>query len=499
MNDILILQQRIAELEQLLEREKQSSLKKDEKIAYLYEQFLLAQQKRFGKSSEAYPGQGELFNEAEEILAQEEAKPETQTISYTRKKPVRKPLPKELPREQIIHDIEDKTCDCCGNELHKMGEDKCEKLVFIPATVKVQEHIRPKYACRHCEKKAIATPIKQAKMPLMPINKGIATPSLLSQIITSKYQSGLPLYRQESMFKQYNIDLSRQTMSQWIMRCATLFDPLIADFKSLLLQQPVIFSDDTTLQVVSLERATSYMWVYGCGTDKPKPNTLIPNIVLYEFTETHVHDSPKNYLEEYQGYMQVDGFEGYARTGATLVGCWAHARRYFIEAKKLQGKKAGKADVVLTLIQKLYAVEFTIKEKTVEEKYRVRQKQSKPILDELKLWLEKNRSSIVGNTKLIKAADYLINQWEKLVRYVEDGRLNIDNNRAERAVKPFVIGRKNWLFSNTVSGAKASATLYSIVETAKANGLVPYDYIILCLEELCQPKPDLTKLLPWNI
>ena len=188
MNNVLTLQQRVAELEKLLENKKQLLLEKDEKIAYLYEQFRLAQQKRFGKSTESYDGQLNLFDEAEDILCDIEPAVETteETIIYTRNKPVRKPLPKDLPREQILHDIEDKTCDCCGNELHKMGEDKSEKLVFIPATIKVEEHIRPKYACRHCEKHETTTPIKQAKMPPMPIEKGIATASLLSQIITSK-------------------------------------------------------------------------------------------------------------------------------------------------------------------------------------------------------------------------------------------------------------------------------------------------------------------------
>ncbi|AZG71716.1 IS66 family transposase [Shewanella livingstonensis] len=490
MENELALKQRIAELEKLLAQ-------KDAHIAALEERWRLAQQKQFGKSAEGFVGQGELFNEVEEIV--EAAEAEQQSISYTRKKPVRKPLPKDLPREQVIHDITDKTCDCCGGELHKMGEDKSEKLEFIPAQIKVIEHIRPKYACRHCDKSSTQTPIKQASMPAMPINKGIATASLLSQLITSKYQYGLPLYRQEAMFKQYGIELSRQTMSSWIDKSATLFAPLVARLKAELLKQPTLFADETPLKVVKSDKVNSYMWVYCSGRDSPDPNNPIPNIVLYDFHNSRAAACVVNYLAGYQGYLHVDGYQAYARTEATLIGCWAHARRKFIDAKKLQGKnKTGKADVVLSLIQKLYAVESRVKDKSVDEKYIARQQASVPILDKLKAWLEQNQPNLVGNTKLIEAANYLANQWHKLIRYVDDGRLSIDNNRAERAVKPFVIGRKNWLFSQTANGAHASATLYSIVETAKVNGLIPFDYIMVCLDELCKPEPNIDSLLPWN-
>ena len=490
MKNELALKQRIAELEKLLAQ-------KDAQIAALEERWRLAQQKQFGKSAEGFVGQGELFNEVEEIV--EAAEAEQQSISYTRKKPVRKPLPKDLPREQVIHDIEDKTCDCCGGELHKMGEDKSEKLEFIPAQIKVVEHIRPKYACRHCDKSSTHTPIKQASMSAMPINKGIATSSLLSQLITSKYQYGLPLYRQEAMFKQYGIELSRQTMSSWIDKSAALFAPLVERLKAELLKQPTLFADETPLKVVKSDKVNSYMWVYCSGRDSPDPNNPIPNIVLYDFHNSRAAACVVNYLDGYQGYLHVDGYQAYAKTEATLIGCWAHARRKFIDAKKLQGKnKTGKADVVLSLIQKLYGVESRVKDKSVDDKYTTRQQASVPILDKLKAWLEQNQPNLVGNTKLIEAANYLANQWHKLIRYVDDGRLSIDNNRAERAVKPFVIGRKNWLFSQTANGAHASATLYSIVETAKINGLIPFDYIMVCLDELCKPEPNIDSLLPWN-
>ena len=490
MNDVFTLQQRVAELEKLLSQA-------NERNQYLLEQFRLAQQKQFGKSAEGFVGQGELFNEAEEVTVSVEAEP--LEISYTRSKPTRKPLPKDLPREQVIHDIDDKSCACCGGELHKIGEDTAEKLEFIPAQVKVIEHIRPKYACRDCDKSGTRSKIKQQPMPAMPINKGIATASLLSQLITSKYQYGLPLYRQESLFKQYGIELSRQTMSDWVIKSATLFTQLVERLKVELLKQPVLNADETTVNVVTSDKVNSYMWVYCSGADSPNPDNPLPNIVLYDYHASRAAACVMDYLDEYQGYLHVDGYQAYEKTHAKLVGCWAHARRKFIEAKKLQGKnKTGKADVVLSLIQKLYGIESRLKEKSSDEIYQTRQTLSKPILDQLKQWLEKHQPNLVGNSKLIDAANYMANQWAKLMMYVNDGRLRIDNNRAERAIKPFVIGRKNWLFSQTATGANASAILYSIIETAKANGLVPYDYITACLNELCQPAPDIDSLLPWN-
>ena len=491
MNTETTLHQRIAQLERLL-------AEKDARLLFLEEQFRLAQQKQFGKSAEGFAGQGELFNEVEEIAVLVEA--EQQDISYRRNKPKRNPLPKDLPREVVVHDISDaeKVCACCHGQLHKIGEDTSEKLDFIPAQVKVIEHVRPKYACRECEKTGTSNPIKQALMPVSPIPKGIATASLLSQLITSKYQYGLPLYRQESLFKQYGIALSRQTMSDWMLKSATLFTPLIKRLKETLRKQAVIHADETTVNVIKSEKIKSYMWLYCTGTDSPMPTSSIPNIVLYDYHDSRAGSCVVDYLDGYSGYLQVDGYQAYHQTQATLVGCWAHARRKFIEAKQAQPKgKSGKADVALSYIQKLYGIESRFKNATPEETYEARQTQAKPILDKLHGWF--TQQNVLSKSKLGEAITYLSNQWPKLLGYLEDGRLNIDNNRAERAIKPFVIGRKNWLFSQTANGADASAALYSIIETAKANGLVPFDYVKQCLDELCKPQPDIDAILPWNI
>jgi len=493
-----------------LELLKKIIAQKDATIAYLNEKFRLAQHKQFGKSSEGYPGQGELFNEAEELAVEseiEQTEAEKESITYERKKPVRKPLPKDLPREIVVHDIaeEDKSCHDCGHELHQMGEDKSEKLEFIPAQVKVVEHIRPKYSCRHCEQHASKVEIKQAPVPGSPIPKSFATASLLSQIITSKYQYGLPLYRQESLFKEYGIDLSRQTMSGWMLKSADLLKALYDKLHQILLQQNVIQADETTLKVIKSDKAKCYMWLYCTGTDSPENNhTDTPNIVLYDFHESRASQCAIDFLQGHSGYLQVDGYQGYACTDATLAGCWAHARRKFKEADIAQSKgkpKAGKATWAMSHIKKLYRIERLIKDKKPVEKQAYRAEHATPLLEEYKTWLDKSIQQVPPKSTLGKALAYSLNQWPKLIKYLEDGELNIDNNRAERAIKPFVIGRKNWMFSNTANGAHASSILYSIVETAKANNLVPFDYLHHVISVLSERDDDetLNKLLPWNV
>jgi transposase len=492
------------ELPNDIEQLKQIVLRQQSRLNYLEEQFRLAQHKQFGGSSEGHPGQGELFNEAEAEVEQPEA--EEKPTGDTRKKPQRKPLPKDLPREVVVIDIsdEDKVCACCNGELHKIGEDKSEKLEFIPAQAKVIETVRPKYACRACEKDGTSNTIKQAPVPTSIIPKGYATPSLLSQIITSKYQYGLPLYRQEAMFKQYGIDLSRKTMAEWMIKSQLALQILYERLRETLLQQAVIQADETTLKVLGETKTTCYMWLYCCGSDSPQTKSRgsnMPNIVLYDYQNSRSGQCAVDFLDGYSGYLQVDGYQGYAKTLAILVACMAHMRRKFVEAETAQAKgKTGKANWALNHIQKLYRIETQIKDKTAQEKQAIRQQQSLPLLNQFKDWLDKSALQVPPKTALGKALAYSLNQWPKLIRYIEDGNLSIDNNRAERAIKPFVIGRKNWLFSNTANGANASATLYSIIETAKANGLVPYDYLNYLFNEIPQLKPDdnIDHLLPWE-
>lgn len=467
---------------------------------YLLEQFRLAQQKQFGKSSEVHAGQGELFNEVEKIIDELQVEEKVSAQKKT-SQPKRQTLPKDLVRESIVIDLADgeKICDCCGHDLHQMGEKKSEQLKFIPAEVKVIETIRPQYSCRICEKTATKVQIKIAAVPSSPIPKSIATPSLLSQIITSKYQYSLPLYRQETMFKQHGIELNRKTMSEWMIKTSTLFKPIVEQLHQHLLKQPVVQADETTLKVIHEEKAKCYMWVYCSGTDSPIDNA-IKNIVLYDYHASRAGSCAVNYLKEFNGYLQADGYQGYEQVDAELIGCMAHARRKFVDAQTAEPKnKSGRANLAINKIAKLYRIEASIKDCPADEKKVIRVENSLPLLNDFKKWLDKSIQQVLPKSAIGKAIQYSLNQWEKLSGYIKSGDISIDNNRAERAIKPFVIGRKNWMFCNTASGANASAILYSIIETAKANGLTPFNYLMFLLEELPKQPEDLDYLMPWNV
>ena len=300
---------------------------KDRRIRLLEEQLRLAKHKQYGKQSEKDDRQEELFDETEatDQASQPTETPAKEQITYTRNKPKRKPLPENLPREVIVHDIDeaDKVCECCGGERHQMGEDRSEQLEYIPATLKVIEHVRPKYSCRTCEKTATTVNIKQAPVPPSPIPKSYATASLLSAIITHKFAYSLPLYRQELLFARMGIELSRQTLSSWLMQSATLMKPVVDRLHDILLAQAVIHADETPVRVINEDKAQCYMWVYCTGTDSPtaqSSNGDKPNIVLFDYQPSRAAACPIDYLQGYSGYLQVDGYAAYERTQATLVG-----------------------------------------------------------------------------------------------------------------------------------------------------------------------------------
>lgn len=520
-SEVEILRAELAKQARLIEKKEREIEKlKKEKFA-MFEELRLGRVRRYGASSEKGDNpQLPLFNEAEDAVDQLEqeldveeadATQETTTVVKKAAKPkVRRPLPENLPREEVIIDLtdEEKQCDTCGNPLHKMGEYRVKKLEFVPAKVVVKVYVYPKYSCRECDKNGTEVKVKRAPLKPSPIPKSFVTPSLLSEIIVNKYQFALPLYRQEAVLKQHGIDIPRATTSSWMIKASHLFKPLYERLHEILLTQPVIHADETKLKVnKDKERKSSYMWVYATGSDSLVKNEDIRHIVLFDYHHgARSAACPIKFLDGYNQYLQVDGYAAYEKTKATLAGCWAHARRKFVEADKAapapkKGKptRATKAKVAIAKIAKLYAIEQRCKDKTADERYQARQEQAKPILDDLKGWLDKNIEKAVPSTLLYKALSYTLGQWDKLTTYVEDGNIKIDNNRAERAVKPFVIGRKNWLFSETHSGATSSTRLYSIIETAKSNGLDPTRYITLCLEELCKPEPNIDMLLPWNV
>ena len=492
------------------------------KNTLLQEQINLLLHKRFGANSEKYRAeQSDLFNEAEayaeetgehEIQAEEssadadvtstEPAPSSQeSANPAVRKPGRKALPHELPRVEIIHDLPEDQRHCSeGHLLKEIGTEISEQLDIIPAKVQVLRHIRKKYACPCC-----LAEVKTAPLPPQPIPKSMASAGLLAYIATSKFLDALPLYRQSKQFLRIGVYLPRATLAQWMIRCGELIQALCNLMQEQLCQYPVLQMDETTLQVLKEEgreaSSQSYLWVQRSGSpDQP--------VVVFNYSPTRNQAVADQLLQGYSGTVQTDGYAGYpavcAKNGLRHAGCWAHARRKFDEALKAQGKaqpKAGKASKALIMIQKLYRIETQIKYLSADEKYRIRQQQAVPILHEIKTWLDTSLTQVAPSSLTGKALGYLANQWSTLTVYCEDGRLDIDNNAVERAIRPFVIGRNNWIFSDTVKGAKASANLYSLIETAKLNGLEPFRYLQHVFKELpnAQTLDEIELLLPWRV
>lgn len=342
------LERKLAQKDKRIAKLERVNQQLSDKLQQLLERYNLKKYQKFSPSSETYEGDGEVLNEAEQLIEDESVatEPDNQTTESAEKaaKPRRPRIAPELPRVDVIHDIDDKTCTCCGHALHQMGEEVSEQLEFVPAQIRVLRNVRLKYSCRQCETNGTKVEIKIADVPPAVIPKSMATPSLLAQIISSKMHYGLPLYRQEQLFNQAGIELSRQTMSRWLISCAEKLKPLLALMKAELLKQPVLWADETTVNVLDVEKSTCYMWVYGCGLEQ----STGPKLVLFDYQDSRSSIHPTDFLAGFAGYLQVDGYAGYEKTHATLVGCWAHARRKFVEAQKAQGKgKTGKADVAL--------------------------------------------------------------------------------------------------------------------------------------------------------
>lgn len=483
------------------------------KLNWFMEQFRLSKKRQFGSSSERTEALKEqqllLFNEAEVEARPEETEPDLETITYQRRKTrTRREMNlEELPVEVVEHHLpeEERVCPCCGGPLHEMSTEVRQELKIIPAKVKVVKHVRYVYSCRRCEKEEVTTPVITAPMPAPVLPGSPVSPSLLSYIMTQKYGAGLPLYRQEQQFKSLGIDLSRQTMANWVLHGANTYLTLIYDrLHEHLLKRDILHADETTLQVLhepGREPTTkSFLWLYRTGRDGPP-------IILYDYQTTRAGKHPRRFLAGFKGYLHVDGYDGYnGLSEVTLVGCWAHARRKFDEALKALPEAKRTAAVAawegLEFCNRLFAIERDLKEATPEERYQIRQVRSKPELDEFLAWLKKQKAQVLPKSTFGQAVYYCLSQWDKLVAFLQDGRLEIDNNRSERSIKPFVIGRKNWLFANTPRGAKASAVVYSIIETAKENGLNPFHYLTYLFERLPnldpQDKEALDQLLPWS-
>lgn len=407
----------------------------------------------------------------------------------------RRQLPNDLRRERVEHDVpeDQRACKCCPLKMQRMGKVVTEQLEFKPGELYVIEHVRIKYGCQRCKGNIVTAPL-----PPQPIDKGLPGPGLLTEVILNKYQDHLPLYRQEQRFARFGVDLPRSTLCDWIMQCAFLLEPIVRLMKTeALLPGLRIFTDDTPVPVLAKGKThTSRLWVYvGGGRETP-------TCVIYDYTQSRSQTAPQKFLKGYHGYLQADAYPGYDvlyKTGEVVeVGCWAHARRKFFDIIKV-AKEPGLADVAVEFIGKLYDIERRTKHLTPLQRKYYRRRYSKPILKVFYRWLRRHHEKSLPKSPVGQAMAYVLNHWRALNNYCRDGVLNIDNNTAERAIKPLVIGRKNWLFAGSHDGGKNAALLYSLIETCKLNGINPFAYLKDVLTRLPTTlNKDLYQLLPYN-
>ena len=478
----------------------------DEQIAWFKQRF-------FARSSEALSEaerrQLRLFDETEctpqEADAQEPAQEVVRVPEHVRGKAKRRPLSEALPREEVVVDIPEDQKHCgCGAQLVRIGEEVSEKLDVIPPRLRVIRTVRPRYACHHCEGSLDEgkPAVRIAPMPPAIIEKGIASAGLLAYIVTSKFCDCLPLYRQEKQYQRIGVELSRRTMADWMIAVSEACLPLIAVMERHLRSGPILQLDETTVQVLEepgrANTSTSYMWAARGGTPGAP-------IILYHYAPSRGMDVAKEMLGNFQGHLQTDGYEVYDRVSETAenvvhVGCWAHVRRKYFEAQK-SSKKSGSAEVALSLIAKLYKAEAERAVHKAPEEFAVaRRRIVEPILAEFRTWLDRRAPQVPPETLLGKAFGYTLTQWPKLLHYLDHPELTPDTNAIENAIRPFVLGRKNWLFSGSPRGAAASARLFSIIETAKANGQEPYWYLRKLFGELpaARSEVDLLRLAPFR-
>ncbi len=473
-----------------------SSLKQQNQ--YLKEKLDYLLRQKYASKSEKFKNQPSLFGDEEEIVIEEEA----EVIEVVRKKGGRKKPSKDLPRVRVEHDIDEESKLCsCGCKMHRMKELISEQYDIVPAKFQIIENVRFVYGCR-CGTKPKTTPV-----PPMIIPRSQITASFLATVAVQKFEDALPLYRQVKIFKnRFGVPFSDTTLSSWMIKGSEALNPIIELLRLRLLENEYIQADETTLQVLKEKdkkaSQKSYIWL-GVGMDRYP-------VVYMKYADNRSSDVPTEIFTGFNGYLQTDGYRGYAQVvkeeNMTQLGCWAHARRKFadiVKSSKCDQESKALAEEAIILIRKLYKIERYIKEDPPDIKLKIRKEKSLPIINTIRAWIDSKffKSQEIGGA-IAKAFVYLNNQFSKLKVYITNGRLNIDNNRAENHVRPIALGRKNWLFATSVKGACCIANWYSIIETAKLNGLEPYFYLKYLLSQLpiyLKNEQNIEELLPWNV
>jgi transposase len=474
---------------------------RDGRIEYLEFELAKLKQLIFGARSERLqtlpdPAQLPLWDEQpDDVAVASPVEFKTVVKSPAKNAPKRTALPEHLPREIVVLPLsaQERACPGCGEERPVIGYESSERLDYVPAQLKVVETRREKCACAKCQGQ-----LSTAPAPAQVIEQGIPLPGLLAYVLMAKFAYHLPLYRIEQIFAQLGVSIARTTLCDWVIQSGLALKPLTDWLLVLLKRQAVIFSDDTKVAVQDLGKTReTRFWVYAGHS---------PPIIVYDHSETRAGKHPKGKLEGYCGYLQADAYAGYDQVFAggqiIEVACWAHARRKFFEiARQAEKGKRISAHEALDFIGQLYAIEQEAKDLALdgEDIRRLRQEKAKPILSQFKDWLEDRLRELAPKSLTAKAIGYALKHWQALQRYTEDGRLEIDNNRSERAIRPLAIGRKNWLFLGSPRGGQAAATVFSLIQTCKELGLNPEAYLKDVLTRLPTTKQkDIDTLLPHN-
>jgi transposase len=462
---------------------------------------------RFGPSSErgAILDQLELqLADLEENAAEAEmaaqvaaAKAKTAVKSFERRKPARRPLPTHLPRERIVYPAP-ATCPCCGGTVHKLGEDVTETLELVPRQWKVIQHVREKFSCRTCES------ITQPPAPFHPIARGRAGPQLLAHVLFAKYGLHLPLNRQSATYAREGVDLDVSTLADWVGACTATLMPLVLRIRGYVFAAERIHADETTVPVLAKGKTrTGRLWTY-VRDDRPFGGPDPPAAAFF-YSPDRAGKHAEEHLAGYAGLMQADAYAGFNRLyeasrkpgPITAAMCWAHARRKLFDLARIN--KAPIAIEAVKRMDELFAIERDINGKPPHERWRVRQEHSRPLVTALEAWLREQRAKLSARNEVAKAISYSLNRWTELVRFLDDGRLCMSNNAAERALRGIAVGRKNWTFAGSDEGGRRAAAIYTLIETAKLNDVDPQAWLADLLARLQDHSARrIDELLPWN-